>query len=206
MVGSGRTVGVILILVGLVIFLIASMFVGSGLATGRVNVPATILGIGLFGVVPLLLFGGVGVYLFIRGGAEVREMAEVRKKERLLGMIQAQGTVTLSTIMIEQRMSREEVRNDIYDLVNQGLFSGYIDWTKSTFYSKDAARVGSNKCPNCGGIREIVGKGIVKCPYCGVELFIPPDAPQTVATPVPPQNLPPPSPAPTGPPGSQGTG
>ncbi len=130
-------------------------------------------------------------------------MVGVRKKERLLGMIQAQGKVSLNTILIEQHMTREEVRNDIYDLVNQGLFSGYIDWQSATFYSKDAARVGSNKCPNCGGVREIVGKGIVKCPYCGVELFIPPDAPQTVATPVPPQAAPPAAasgapPAPTG--------
>ena len=191
MIGSGRTVGVILIVVGLVFCLIVAAFVGSGLATGRVNVAGAILGVGVFGVIPLLLFAGVGVYLFVRGSAEAREMAQVRKKERLLGMIQAQGKVSLNTILIEQHMTREEVRNDIYELVNQGLFSGYIDWQSATFYSKDAARVGSNKCPNCGGVREIVGKGIVKCPYCGVELFIPPDAPQTVATPVPPQAAPP---------------
>ncbi len=187
MIGSGRTVGIILIVVGLVICLVASLFIGSGMASGRTTLPATILGIGLFGIIPLALFAGVGAYLFVKGSSEAREMAEVRKKERLLGMIQAQGTVSLNTIMIEQHMTREEVRNDIYDLVNQGLFSGYIDWPKGTFYSKDAARVGSNKCPNCGGVRELVGKGIVKCPYCGVELFIPPDAPQTTATPVPPQ-------------------
>jgi hypothetical protein len=197
MIGGGKAVGIVLIVVGLVICLVVGLFVGSGFATGRVNVAGTILGIGVFGVIPLLLFAGVGVYLFVRGSAEAREMVEVRKKERLLGMIQAQGKVSLNTIMIEQHMTREEVRNDIYDLVNQGLFSGYIDWQSATFYSKDAARVGSNKCPNCGGIREIVGKGIVKCPYCGVELFIPPDAPQTVATPVPPSAAPPAS-APTG--------
>jgi hypothetical protein len=190
-IGAGRTVGIVLIVVGLVICLVVGLFVGSGLATGRTNLAATILGVGVFGVIPLLLFAGVGVYLFVRGGAEARDLAQVRKKERLLGMIQAQGKVSLNTIMIEQHMTREEVRNDIYDLVNQGLFSGYIDWSSATFYSKDAGRVGSNKCPNCGGIREVVGKGIVKCPYCGVELFVPPDAPQTVATPVPPSAAPP---------------
>jgi hypothetical protein len=186
MIGGGRTVGVILLVVGLVICLVVTLFVASGLATGRTNLAATILGVGLFGLVPLLLFGGVGVYLFVRGGAEARELADVHKKERLLGMIQAQGKVSLNSIMIEQHLTREQVRNDIYDLVNQGLFSGYIDWQSATFYSRDAARVGTNKCPNCGGIREVVGKGIVKCPYCGVELFIPPDAPQTTATPTPP--------------------
>ncbi|MGB8646591.1 MAG: hypothetical protein WCF84_15230 [Anaerolineae bacterium] len=197
MIGSGRTVGVILIVVGLVIFLIVALWAGAMFAGRSLTAGGLILGLGLFGVIPLLLFGGVGAYLFVKGGVEAHEMAEVRKKERLLGMIQAQGQVSLNTILIEQHMTREEVRSDIYELVNQGLFSGYIDWAKGVFYSKDVAHVGSNKCPNCGGVRELVGKGIVKCPYCGVELFIPPDAPQTTATPVAPQAAP--SPVPTTP-------
>ncbi|HZQ08930.1 MAG TPA: hypothetical protein VFD70_20285 [Anaerolineae bacterium] len=188
MIGGGKTVGLILIIVGLIIFVVVTLFVGSGAVSGQTTGPGAVLGIGAFGVIPLLLFGGVGVFLFVRGGAEEKELNVVRQKERLLGMIQAQGKVTLSTIMVEQHLSREQVQNYIYELVQQGLFSGYIDWSNATFYSKDASRVGSNKCPNCGGIREIVGKGIVKCPYCGVELFIPPDAPQTTATPQPPPN------------------
>ncbi len=190
MIGGGRTAGIILIAVGLMFCLVVGLWAGAQMAAQSLTPAAAILGVGVFGILPLLLFGGVGVYVFVRGSAEQRELAEVRKKERLLGMIQAQGKVSLNTIMIEQHMTREEVRNDIYELVNQQLFSGYIDWQTATFYSKDAGKVGSNKCPNCGGVREIVGKGIVKCPYCGVELFIPPDAPQTVATPVPPNATP----------------
>jgi hypothetical protein len=188
MIGSGKTIGIILIAVGLVICAVASLFVSSGAASGNLTGAATVLGIGVFGILPLLFLGGAGIYLFMRGGAEEKELAEVRQKERLLGLIQAQGKVTLNTIMVEQHLSREQVQNYIYELVQQGLFSGYIDWKSATFFSKDAARVGSNKCPNCGGIREVVGKGIVKCPYCGVELFIPPDAPQTTAAPEPPPN------------------
>lgn len=187
---GGKTVGVILMLVGVVIFLVVALFVGSGLASHQVGTSGGILGIGLFGVLPLLLFGGVGAYLFAHGQAEAREMAEFRKKERLLGLIQAQGKVSLGNVMIETKMSREEITTAIYELVSQGLFAGYIDWGAQTFYSQDAARVGSNTCPNCGGVRELVGKGVVKCPYCGAELFIPPDAPQTVATPVPPAQVP----------------
>jgi hypothetical protein len=188
MIGSGKTIGVILIVVGLAICALVSLFIGSGLATAQTSVPGLILGIGAFGVLPLLLLGGVGLFLFFRGSQEAQELGVVRQKERLLGMIQAQGKVTLNTIMVEQHLSREQVQNYIYELVQQGLFSGYIDWNSATFFSQDAGRVGSNKCPNCGGVREVVGKGIVKCPYCGVELFIPPDAPQTTAVPQPPVN------------------
>ncbi len=190
MIGSGKTIGIILIVVGLIICGVVTLFVGSGAASGQTTMAGTILGISAFGIIPLLLFAGVGIFLFIRGGAEEKELATVRQKERLLGLIQAQGKVTLNSIMVEQHLTREQVQNYIYELVQQGLFSGYIDWKNATFYSQDASRVGSNKCPNCGGVREIVGKGIVKCPYCGVELFIPPDAPQTTATPQPPQGIP----------------
>jgi ribosomal protein S27E len=186
MSASGKTIGLILMLVGVVILVVATAFVGSGLASHQVQASGAILGIVLFGVLPLLLLGGVGAYLYVQGRAEAREMAQVRQKERLLGMIQAQGRVSLGQAMIEMKMSRDDITNAIYELVNQGLFAGYIDWNAQTFYSQDAARVGSNTCPNCGGVRELVGKGIVKCPYCGATLFIPPDAPQTVATPAPP--------------------
>jgi hypothetical protein len=186
MSASGKPIGLILMLIGVVIFVVAALFIGSGLASHQVQASGAILGIALFGVLPLLLLGGTGAYLYVQGRDEARELAQVRQKEQLLGMIQAQGKVPLGQAMIEMKMSRDDITTAMYELVNQGLFAGYIDWNARTFYSQDAARVGSNKCPNCGGVRELVGKGIVKCPYCGATLFIPPDAPQTVATPAPP--------------------
>lgn len=186
MVGSGKTVGLILIGAGVVILLVVSIFVGSGVASEQTTSSGAILGIALFGVLPLLILGGLGAYLFTRGRVEEQELVGVRKKERLLGLIQAQGKAPLNSIIVELKMTRDEVKRDIYELVQQGLFTGYIDWSTNTFYSKDAAQVGSNKCPNCGGVRELVGQGIVKCQYCGAELFIPPGAPQTTAAPAPP--------------------
>ncbi|GIW07035.1 MAG: hypothetical protein KatS3mg060_1840 [Dehalococcoidia bacterium] len=169
----GRVLGIILIAVGVGICALVSLFLGSGLITNQLTLAGAVLGVALFGGVPLILLGGVGGFIFMRGRAEEKELAEIRKKERLLGMISAQGQVSLGSAMIEMKMTRDEVQNAIYDLVNQGLFAGYIDWTTQTFYSKDAAQVGSTKCPNCGGVREVAGKGIVRCPYCGVTLFIP---------------------------------
>ena len=186
MVGSGKTVGSILIAVGVVCLVVTALFIGSGVASGDLSTSGAILGVGLFGVVPLLLLGGVGTYLLVKGRAEAAAMVDVRRKERLLGLIQAQGKAPLSTIMVELKVTRDTVKQDIYELVQQGLFAGYINWEQLTFFSSDAQRVGSNTCPNCGGVRELVGKGVVKCPYCGVELFLPPDAPQTQVAPVPP--------------------
>lgn len=184
----GKTIGIILIIAGIAVFAIASLLIGSGIASNQVQTPGAILGIGLFGVVPLLVLGGAGVFMFITGSREAAETAGVQKKERLLGMIQAAGKISLGSAAIEMKMSQQQIKDAIFELTNQGLFSGFINWQEGIFYGKDAANVGSNKCPNCGGIREVVGKGLVKCPYCGVELFVPPDAPQTKATPVAPSS------------------
>ena len=172
----GRIVGIILIIAGLAICGIVTLFLGLGAAgsgPARLSTAGAVLGIALFGVLPLLILGGVGVFLFIKGGQEAVEMADVQKKERLLGMIQSAGKVSLGSAAIEMKMTQQQVKDAIFELVNQGLFSGYIDWKAGFFYSKDLAQVQTTKCPNCGGEREAVGKGIVKCPYCGVELFLP---------------------------------
>lgn len=172
----GRTVGIILVVAGLSICAVVSLFLGLGAGGGgptRLSTAGAVLGIALFGVMPLIVLAGVGTFLFIRGGQEAEEMQDVQKKERLLGMIQAQGKVSIANAAIELKMTRDQVKYAIYDLVNQGLFSGYINWQEGMFYSKELSQVQTTKCPNCGGIREVVGKGIVKCPYCGVELFLP---------------------------------
>lgn len=173
---TGRIIGLVLMFAGVAICGIVSLFLGLGAAgqgpTGLSNAGA-VLGIALFGLVPLLILGGVGVFMFIKGGQEAVEMADVKQKERLLGMIQAAGKVPIGNAAIELKMSRDEIKNDIMELVNQGLFTGYINWQEGVFYSKDLSQLQTTKCPNCGGEREAVGKGIVKCPYCGAEIFLP---------------------------------
>ncbi len=172
----GRIVGAVLVIAGIGWCAIVSLFLATGIGgTGaqRVSLQGAVLGIALFGVVPLLILAGVGIIVFMRGGQEAREMADVQKKERLLGMIQSAGQVSIGNAAIEMKMTKDQIKLAIFDLVNQGLFSGYINWQEGIFYSKELSQVETTKCPNCGGERQVVGKGIVKCPYCGVELFLP---------------------------------
>ncbi len=187
MFGKGKIIGPILIIVGIGACFGVAAIMAAGYLNGQLKVSSAVVWLTLCGLPPLFLFGGVGAYLTINGRKEEAELEVIRKKERLLGLIQAQGQVSVGPIMVELKMTREEVTNAILELVAMGLFTGYIDWKALTFYSQDAKAVGSNQCPNCGGVREFVGKGVIKCPYCDVSLFIPPDAPQTAAEPKPPQ-------------------
>lgn len=190
MFSNGKVVGMVLIGVGVVVFIGAAGFMAVGVYANGMGIGGAALGLMICGFLPLIVLGGVGTYLFLNGRKEEAELAVIRKKERLLGLIQAQGQASIGPIMMELNMTRDEVTTAIYELVAMGLFSGYIDWDTITFYSQDASAVGSNQCPNCGGVRELVGKGVVKCPYCGVSLFVPPDAAQKTADPQPPADWP----------------
>lgn len=186
MFSNGKIIGLVLIGVGVAVCLGAAGFMAVGVYTNGMGLGGAALGLLACGLMPLIVLGGVGVYLYINGRKEEAELEVIRKKERLLGLIQAQGQASIGPIMMEMNMTRDEVTTAIYELVAMGLFSGYIDWDTITFYSQDASAVGSNQCPNCGGVRELVGKGVIKCPYCGVSLFVPPEAEQKTAEPQPP--------------------
>ena len=169
---TGKMVGIILALAGLGIALVGILFLGSGLAAGKADLTATILGFALLFIFLVLPLVGIGGFLALRGQQETAAMAEVEKEKKILNMVSVQGKVNLSTLALELKATLDQVKNWIYDLVGKGLFTGYIDWKSGTLFAKDAASMQTNKCPNCGGVRELVGKGVVKCPYCGAELFL----------------------------------
>jgi len=164
---TGRVIGIILIVGGIMLcLLVAAVSVTAAHETGgRVlgSVIGAILGI------PLV---AVGVFLFIRGQQEARALAVVQQQKKLLGMIRAQGRVNVAEAALELNVSRDQIKEWVYDLVNKRLFTGYINWDDGDLISVDAAKMEAHKCPYCGGELELAGKGVVECPYCGTEIFL----------------------------------
>jgi hypothetical protein len=164
---TGRTLGLILIIGGVILcVLIAAVSLTSAQTTGG-RVLGAVLG-ALLGA-PL---AAVGAFILIRGQQEAKELAVVQQQKRLLGMVRAQGRVNIAEAALELRVSRDTVKEWVYDLVNKGLFTGYINWDQGDLISVDAAQMRTNKCPHCGGELELAGKGVVRCPYCGTEIFL----------------------------------
>lgn len=169
---TGKIIGLVLIVAGIGVCLLSTLWLGVGYASGNYEtLAAPVLGLGLAFVIAAPL-AGAGVFMFIRGQQEAAAFAEVEKERKLLGMVQAQGQVAVSDAALELDASRDQVKEWVYDLVHKGLFAGYINWDDGLLYSRDAAQLHGDKCPSCGGELELAGKGVVECPYCGAEIFL----------------------------------
>ncbi|MFH1928663.1 MAG: hypothetical protein ABIK79_10930 [Chloroflexota bacterium] len=170
MSGSTKTVGAILIVAAIIIGLVSVTWLVSGLAEENLRKSGLMLGLVIVAVLVLPLLGG-GIFLILKSRGEASHMAELQKEKRLLNMIQTQGQISLGEAALELDVSRETLKSYVYDLVGKQLFSGYVNWDQGMLYSSSAASMGSGTCPNCGGKLESAGKGVIQCPYCGIEIF-----------------------------------
>ena len=170
---TGKTIGLIFVTVGIVIGVVGTLVVIATYLGGQMQTLGGVaLGVACSIVlaVPIL---AAGVFMLIKGQREATEFAEVEKERQLLGMVQVQGQVQISDVALELDASRDQVKVWVYDLVHKGLFAGYINWDEGMLYSQDASKLkAGSRCPNCQGELELAGKGVVRCPYCGTEIFL----------------------------------
>jgi len=174
---QGRLVGTVLLAVALVALLIGGAYLLTMALQGQAGEGTTItgalLGFFILVVIAVLPLGGAGIYLMSRGRQETAEYADVAKEKKILNMVLAQGKVNLSEVALEMQTPRKQVEDYVRDLVGKNLFSGAINWQDGVLYSRQASQMkADHKCPNCGGTLELAGKDVIKCPFCGAEVFL----------------------------------
>jgi hypothetical protein len=169
---NGRLIGMILIGVGMILILgCSAVSLLSSSSSTEGNMGGAVLGIvvSIFvGIVPI----AVGVYLLTQSRTEAATQADMARQRKILDMVKTRGQVDTRDLIFDLKSNTEQVRDDIYRLVGMGLFTGYVNWDKGVLYSRDASQLKGNKCPNCGGEQEFVGKGVIACKYCGAEIFL----------------------------------
>lgn len=95
------------------------------------------------------------------------------RRRRLMGTVRARGRIQLDDLAEELHVPMDMLKEWIYDLVGRGRFTGYIDWYGGTLYSQEAQELSDGStCPQCSGPLRPAGKGIIRCEYCGTEVFL----------------------------------
>lgn len=176
MPGGGKTIGLLLMVGGALIGLAvgAWLFAGTADDESGLRLSGAIFGGALLFIAIVLPMVAAGAYMFVKGRAEQAQFAHVERQRQMLGIVESAGQITIADLALQTSGTRETVRTDLYDLVSKGLFVGYVDWNGGTLYARQASELrGRETCPNCGGKLEIAGKGLIECPYCGAEIFLP---------------------------------
>jgi hypothetical protein len=99
---------------------------------------------------------------------------ELRERQtRLAAIVSARGQIRMDDLAQELRAPSDLTRTWMYELVERGEFSGYINWDEGVLYSREArALTEAGRCPNCNGELSLAGKGVIRCRYCSSEIFL----------------------------------
>ena len=108
------------------------------------------------------------------GYGRVYSASALRERQaRIAAIIVARAQIRLEDLTREINAPRDLVRTWIYELVKRGEFTGYINWDEGMLYSTEAGRLTeAGKCPYCNGELSLAGKGVIRCDYCGSEIFL----------------------------------
>ncbi len=165
---QGKTIGMILAGIGGAVLLLA----GAWALVSQMAAGAKILAV-FFGLVISAPLIGVGLVLYNKGTVEAGEAKTIAKQRKLLNMVMTQGKVNIADATLELQQTRDETKALIYDLIGKQLFTGYVNWEDGILFSADASKIKEGgACPKCSGQLTLAGKGIIKCPYCGSEVFL----------------------------------
>lgn len=173
--GSGRIVGLILVIFGIAACALGGVWAAAEMSSenSALTMGGAALGVALVFLLVAAPCVAVGGYLLVKGRREAVEMAEVEKERQLLNIVLSRGQVSIADLVLELNSTQDQVKAWIYDLVGKGLFSGYVNWNEGILYSRQAGDIrASKKCPNCGGEMAFAGKGVIACPYCGTDVFL----------------------------------
>ncbi len=175
MKNSASVIGIALLFAAAGIALLVAVWLAAGMAEQSVRLSGAVLGAAITCIFIIFPLTGAGGFLLFRGRKEAQSQVRVQRQRKMLGIVESAGEISVADLALEIGGTRDSVRDDLYDLVSKGLFSGYVDWNRGWLYARQASEIRSlgNHCPNCGAEQSLAGKGIIRCNFCGSDIFLP---------------------------------
>ncbi len=109
-----------------VVLIIISLGVAAWLVVGLTELSAGqsraghVLGLVLFS----LPFFAVGLYLILVSRGEIKQETRADKQRIILNAVTTRGRVSVADLAIECNLTRDQVKENIYDLIGKDLFEG----------------------------------------------------------------------------------
>lgn len=168
-----RFLGILLSVLGIGFAALAGLWIATNVSAGSLETGGAVLS-AFFAFVFVALLLVSGIYLFLRSGREANAQSAMETQRKLIDIVKSRGEVDVHQLAVELGTPLPVVKDLTHQLVGLGVFSGYVNWDSGTLYSADAKGLREmEKCRNCGGALKLAGKGVIACPYCGTEYFLP---------------------------------
>lgn len=169
----GKIIGGVLLVGGILVAVVIGAVLIVMLNEEQLTASGAILGFALGFIILVLPQLGVGIFLMWKGGQQEVDDMQAKQQRKLLNIVQAQGQISITDLVIEMGSTKDDVQRMLRNLVGMGLFSGYVNWQEGMLYSRQANELRElSHCANCNGQLELAGKGVINCPYCGTEYFL----------------------------------
>lgn len=166
-----RILGVVLTVLGLLGALMIGLLLATGVMAGQATLESA-LSTAILAFVPIMGSVLLGTYLFGRPTPEAEPYQFMAEQRSLLDMLKREGRVSISAAAAELKVTRDEMREIVIQLVSLNVFSGYVNWEQGIIVLTESARLrSSGHCQECEKLLDFSADRVV-CDYCATEYFL----------------------------------
>lgn len=167
-----RTIGIILIALGLIIAVIAGLWLAVSVSNGLNTTSAFTNAVIAF--VPIGLLVGAGIYQFVRGSQDTEDAFDsaMRRQRELVDLLNAsEQPLRMADLAAQLGVGVETIATLLNELIRLKLFSGYVNWQAREVQRITPARLRTlQTCAHCGQPLRLADH--LTCPNCSVQYFL----------------------------------
>src|SRR4051812_47688423 len=113
---TGRLVGILLTIAGIVVAVLAGLWIATQVSTGQMRSDSAFVAAAL-AFIPVALLVGFGIYMYVQGSSQAEEESVMHKQRELLDIVKSRGQVSVNDLALEMNASVDSVKSMVHQLV-----------------------------------------------------------------------------------------